>query len=84
MCLAVPGRVATIVEEGPLTRRGRIDFGGLVKEVNLSLVPEAEVGDYVLVHVGIALSRIDEEEAVRVFAYLREIDGFEELEGDGP
>ena len=57
MCLAVPGRVLSVSEEGPLARRARVDFGGTVRETNLSLLPEADVGDWVLVHVGIALTR---------------------------
>jgi hydrogenase expression/formation protein HypC len=63
-----------------LTRLAKVDFGGIVKEVNLALLPEAAVGDHVLVHVGIALSRIDEREANRVFEYLREIDDLADLE----
>ena len=71
MCLAVPGRVLSVSEEGPLARRARGDFGGTVRETNLSLLPEADVGDWVLVHVGIALTRIDEDEAGRIFEDLR-------------
>jgi len=71
MCLAVPGRVLSVCEEGPLARRARVDFGGTVRETNLSLLPEANVGDWVLVHVGIALTRIDEVEAGRIFDDLR-------------
>lgn len=78
MCLSVPGKVLDVVEEGPLARRGRVDFGGTVREANLSFVPEAGVGDWVLVHVGIAISRIDESEAGRVFEYLKESGGLEE------
>ena len=64
MCLAVPGRVVEIMDEGDIAfRRGRVDFGGIRKEINLAYVPEAEVGKYVLVHVGFAISVIDEEEA---------------------
>lgn len=73
MCLAVPGRILTVSGEDPLMRVGRADFGGLIKEVNLAYVPEARVGDYVLVHVGFAISVIDETEAARVFEHLREI-----------
>jgi hydrogenase expression/formation protein HypC len=74
MCLAVPGRLVDIGEEEALLRTGRVDFGGIVKEVSLAFVPEARVGDFVLVHVGFALSRLDEEEARKVFDYLKEID----------
>ena len=77
MCLAVPGRVLEVSGEDALSRRGKIDFGGIEKEVSLAFVPEATVGDYVLVHVGFAISRIAEEEAQQVFAYLKEIDALE-------
>jgi hydrogenase expression/formation protein HypC len=68
-----------MTEDAPLTRLGKVDFGGIVKEVNLAFVPEAVVGDYVLVHVGFAISRVNEQEATRVFDYLREIDELGEL-----
>jgi len=74
MCLAVPGRIETIAEAGPLMRVATVDFGGVTREVNLACVPEAAVGDYVLVHVGFALSVIDPAEAERIFGYLREIE----------
>jgi hydrogenase expression/formation protein HypC len=77
MCLAVPGRVLEASGEDALSRRGKIDFGGIEKEVSLAFVPEATVGDYVLVHVGFAISKIGEEEAQQVFAYLKEIDALE-------
>ncbi|HEY6102265.1 MAG TPA: HypC/HybG/HupF family hydrogenase formation chaperone [bacterium] len=80
MCLAIPGRIVTITDDGPLTRRGKVDFAGIVREVNLAFVPEAEVGSYVIVHVGVALSVVDEHEAQRVFEYLKEIDETRELE----
>ncbi len=79
MCLAVPGKVTCITNEDPIARTGKVNFGGVLKEVNLSYVPEAQVGDYVIVHVGFALSKLDEEEAQRVFEYLKEIDELEEL-----
>jgi len=79
MCLAVPGKIVAILDEAPLTRRGKVDFGGIQKEVNLAFVPEARVGDYVMVHVGIAISVVDEAEAHRVFEYLQQIDELEEL-----
>ncbi len=74
MCLAVPGRILSLSGEDPLTRMGRTDFGGLLKEINLAYVPEARVGDYVLVHVGFAITIIDEAEARRVFETLRLLD----------
>jgi hydrogenase expression/formation protein HypC len=77
MCLAVPGQILEIEGDQPLTRMGRVRFGGIVKDVNLAFVPEAQQGDFVLVHVGFAITRIDEAEASRVFAYLREIESDE-------
>ena len=70
MCLAIPGQVLSIAGDDPLMRTGRVDFGGVVKEINLAYVPEARVGDYVLVHVGFAIAVIDEAEAERVFEHL--------------
>jgi len=80
MCLAVPGMILTIAGESDVTRVGRVDFGGIVKEINLAFVPEAGVGDHVLVHVGFAIAVIDEAEAERVFDHLRAIG---ELPGGG-
>ena len=79
MCLAVPGKIMSIEGDDPLFRRGRVNFGGIVKDVSLAYVPEAEIGDYVVVHVGFALSVVDEEEANKVFEYLREMGELEEL-----
>jgi hydrogenase expression/formation protein HypC len=74
MCLAVPGRIVQISGAEPAERAGRVDFGGIEKQVSLAFVPEAGIGDYVLVHVGFAITRIDESEARKVFDYLTEID----------
>ncbi len=74
MCLAIPGKVIEVHANLEWLRTGKVDFGGVVKEVSLALVPEAIVGDYVIVHVGMALSKIAEEEAQQVFAYLRQMD----------
>ncbi len=82
MCLAVPGKIVSISGDDPLLRMGKVSFGGIVKEVNLSYVPEAEVGDYVMVHVGFAISIVDEKEAERVFEYLRQMDELIELQED--
>jgi hydrogenase expression/formation protein HypC len=71
MCLAIPGKLIAITQEGELQRAGKVDFGGVLREVNLALVPEAQPGEYVVVHVGVALSVIDEAEARHVFDYLR-------------
>jgi hydrogenase expression/formation protein HypC len=78
MCLAVPGKILSIVNEDPLMRVGRVSFGGVVKEVNLAFVPEACVGDYVVVHVGFALSRIDAAEAQKVFDILQSLEDGDE------
>jgi hydrogenase expression/formation protein HypC len=81
MCLAVPGKIVTIlVEEHLGLRRGKVDFGGIRKEVCLDYTPEAQIGDYVMVHVGFALSIVNEEEAQHVFAALRELDLLEDLQ----
>ena len=79
MCLAVPGRVLSIDGGDPVLRAGRVDFAGIVKRVNLSYVPDAQVGDYVLVHVGFAISTIDQHEAAHVFEYLREMGDLSEI-----
>jgi hydrogenase expression/formation protein HypC len=79
MCLAVPGRVLSSNDAEPLMRTGRVSFGGVVREVNLAYTPDATVGDYVIVHVGFAISMLDEKEAHRVFDYLREMGELEEL-----
>ena len=84
MCLAIPGKIASISCEDPLTRMGKIDFGGVIKEASLAYVPEANVGDYVIVHVGFAISRVDEEEANQVFEYLREMQELSELDETTP
>ena len=84
MCLAIPGRILSMAVDDPLMRVGRVDFGGLVKEINLAYVPEAALGDYVLVHVGFAISVIDEAEAARIFDYLREIGELGEEGADAP
>ena len=83
MCLAIPGKITSISGEDPLIRTGKVDFGGILKEVSLAYVPEAQIGDYVIVHVGFALSRVDEAEAQQVFEYLREMQELTELEDSG-
>jgi hydrogenase expression/formation protein HypC len=79
MCLAIPGKITSITCDDPLLRTGKIDFGGVLKEASLAYVPEAKPGDYVIVHVGFAISRLDEAEAKKVFEYLREMDELAEL-----
>lgn len=82
MCLAVPGKLLSVSGAADVMRTGRVDFGGVVKEINLAFVPEADVGDYVLVHVGFAITVIDEVEAARVFEHLRAIDGLRDIESE--
>jgi len=72
MCLAIPGQIISVDGEG-LCRTGRVEFGSIVKEVNLAFVPDAVVGEYVLVHAGVALGKVMEDEAQRIFGYLEEI-----------
>jgi len=82
MCLAVPGKILSITGTDEL-RSGRVSFSGIVKEVNLACVPEAKVGDYVIVHVGFALNVVDETEAQVTLDYLRQIGELAELEDAG-
>jgi hydrogenase expression/formation protein HypC len=83
MCLGVPGRlVETFVEHDVLM--GKVDFGGMTKRVCLEHVPDARPGDYVLVHVGFALTRLDEAEAGRVFEFLKAMNQLDELSETSP
>ena len=83
MCLAIPGKLTTITAQLDETFRfGKVSFGGIMKEVNLSMVPHAQVGDYVLVHVGVAISIVDEEEALKTFEYIKQIGELNELNPD--
>jgi hydrogenase expression/formation protein HypC len=84
MCLAIPGKITSVCEGDVLTRMGKVDFGGVVKEASLAYVPEARVGDYVIVHAGFAISQLDQEEAARVFEYLRQMDELSELQQSPP
>lgn len=79
MCLAIPGRIQSIDPTDGTIRRAKVAFGSIVKEAWLDMLPEAAVGDYVLVHVGVAISLVDEEEAMKTFQYLKEIGDLEEL-----
>jgi len=74
MCLAVPGKVLSVAGDEPILRTGRVDFGGIVKEIHLAYVPEAAPGDYVLVHVGFAITVLDAAEAERVLAALETLE----------
>lgn len=80
MCLGVPGKILEMWDDPTGMKMGRVSFGGIVKEVCLATTPEAEVGQYVVVHVGFAISTLDEEEAERVFGYLAEMGELAELE----
>ena len=84
MCLAIPGKVETINGDDPITRMGRINFGGVIKEASLAYVPEVQIGDYVIVHAGFALSKVDEAEAQKVFAYLKQMEDLDVLQEGGP
>ena len=77
MCLSIPGKITEIYKDGSLIM-GKVDFGGVRKEVCLDYVPEAQIGQYVLIHVGFAISVLDEEEALATLDLLREIENFEE------
>ena len=85
MCLAIPGKILSITktEEGVM-RTAKVSFGGIMKEINLELVPEAQIDDYVLVHVGVALSMVDEEEANKILRYLDGTGEMDELFDDAP
>lgn len=83
MCLAVPGRLLSIEGDDPAFRVGRVDFCGVKRAVNLAFTPDAEPGDFLLVHVGFALTRVDEQEARRTYQYLAQIGALAE-EGLAP
>ncbi|PDW03182.1 HypC/HybG/HupF family hydrogenase formation chaperone [Candidatus Viridilinea mediisalina] len=84
MCLGVPGKIVALDPDSESMPMGKVSFGGIVKEVCLAYTPEAQLGDYVIVHVGFALSIVDEAEAQQVFAYLREMDELTELQVEQP
>jgi hydrogenase expression/formation protein HypC len=79
MCLAIPGKVLEVVTDNDGVRMGRTDFGGVIKQICLQYTPEAGVGDYVLVHVGVALGTVDQAEAERTYKILQEFGQLEEL-----
>lgn len=81
MCLAIPGKIISITNQIDETfRYGKVSFGGIIKDINLCMLPEAVVNDYVLVHVGVAISIVDEAEAKITFEYLKKIGEIQELE----
>ncbi|GAB4194883.1 MAG: HypC/HybG/HupF family hydrogenase formation chaperone [Thermoflexibacter sp.] len=80
MCLAIPGKIISIESQyNGMVRMAKVLFGGITKEASLEMVPKAQVGDYVLVHVGVAISIVDEQEAKKTFEYLEGIGELEEL-----
>lgn len=80
MCLAIPGKIKSIeYQYDGLVRMAKVQFGGITKEASLEMVPAAKEGDYVLVHVGVAISIVNEEEAMLTFKYLEEIGEIDEL-----
>ena len=80
MCLAIPGKIQSVEPRyNGLVRMAKVQFGGIVKEASLDMLPEAAVGDYVLVHVGVAISLVHEEEAQKTLGYLQEIGEWDEL-----
>jgi hydrogenase expression/formation protein HypC len=80
MCLAIPGKVIEIAPDAEGVLIGKTNFGGVVKQICLSYMPEIKVGDYVLVHVGVAIGKVDEEEAARTYKALEDLGQLEELE----
>jgi hydrogenase expression/formation protein HypC len=83
MCLAIPGRISALHENVGMPM-AKVDFGGITREACLAYVPEARIGDYVLVHVGFAISKVDEQEAQRTYQYLSQMDQLAELQdGEG-
>ena len=79
MCLAIPSKLVSIINPEEQTfRKGNVSFDGIIREVNLSMVPTASVNDYVLVHVGVAISIVDEKEAQKTLEYIRQIENIEE------
>lgn len=80
MCLAVPGKIESIDATDPIFRSGKVNFGGILKRINLAYVPEAKIGDYVLVHVGFAISTVDEQEAQETLGYLKRMGELADME----
>jgi len=74
MCLAIPGRIIHIGDGDPLSRKGKLEFGGVIKEVSLAYVPEAKIDDYAIVHAGFAISLVDEKEAQETLKCFKEME----------
>jgi hydrogenase expression/formation protein HypC len=87
MCLAVPGKIVEILGTDPFLRSAKVSFAGVIKLISLTCTPEAKLGDFVLVHVGVAISTIDPQEAEETFRYLRmmgELDGLDAAPANAP
>jgi hydrogenase expression/formation protein HypC len=84
MCLGVPGKVIKIEENPSGMTMGKVSFGGIIKDVCLAYTPDTQVGDYVIVHVGFAISKIDEKEAMEVFRFLQQMNELTELDSPQP
>lgn len=82
MCLAIPGKIIELSEKNGM-KMSKVDFGGITREACLEYVPEARIGEYVMVHVGFAISKVDEEEANRTYQYLAEMDALQEIDDSG-
>lgn len=82
MCLAIPGKILSIEDNESLMRTGKVGFGGVIKDISLAFVPEARLGDYVIVHAGIALTILDEKEAQKTIDDLKQIEKLGSLEKD--
>ncbi len=81
MCLALPGKIIALLNEtNPLERSARVDFSGIIKEISLAYLPEADLNDYVMVHAGMALSLLDQAEAAATLAIFAELAAFEQTE----
>jgi len=80
MCLGIPGKIMNILDEDPFSRQAEVNFSGVTKAISLAFVPEAQAGNYVIVHAGFAISILDEQEAAETLALLQLLDG--EREGE--
>ena len=76
MCLAIPGKLIYIDDEDPFFKIGKVDFGGVIKEVSLALLPKARIGNYVYVHAGIAISKVNAKEADRIFRIIKDLENY--------
>ena len=82
MCLAIPGKIVELNEKNGV-KMSKVDFGGITREACMEYVPDASIGEYVLVHVGFAISKVDADEAARTYQYLAEMDALQEIEESG-